>query len=131
MRRFRYARDPLCWIACGCYAVNRWALPAALKTAFLRHHFNDLLFIPAALPLMLWLQRRLGLRQADAFPAWREVLLHLALWSLAAEVVGPRLFARATGDAWDVLAYAVGAAAALVFWQLAARRPAVTIAGMA
>lgn len=121
MRRFGYARDPLCWVACGFYAANRWGLPNVLKNAFLRHHFNDLLFVPAALPLLLWVQRRLGLRTADRFPDWREVVLHWLVWSLAAEVVGPRLFPRATGDVWDVVAYAVGAAVAAAIWHLAGR----------
>lgn len=130
MRRFRYARDPLCGIACALYVANRWLLPLAWRGPFLRHHFNDLLFIPAALPLMLWLQRRLGLRATDAMPGAGEVLWHVVLWSLAAEVVGPHVFARATGDIWDVAAYAAGAAVALLFWQApwrpAARLPAVS-----
>lgn len=104
-------------MACAFYAVNRWALPLSLKGPFLRHHFNDLLFIPAALPLMLWLQRKLGLRLTDAYPDWREILLHWVVWSIAAEVVGPHLFARATGDVWDVVAYAIGAVVAAVVWQ--------------
>lgn len=117
MRPFRYAQDRLCGVACAFYAANRWALPLQWKTPFLRHHFNDLLFIPAALPLMLWLQRKLGLRTTDAYPDWSEILLHLVVWSIAAEVVGPRLFARATGDVWDVAAYAAGAVVAAVVWH--------------
>jgi hypothetical protein len=119
VKTFGYARDPLCWISIVFYAANRWGLPAAWKTAFLRNHFNDLLFIPAALPLMLWLERRLGLRTTDAPPDWREVLFHLVAWSLAAEVVGPHLFHQATGDVWDVAAYAAGAVVATLYWRQA------------
>ena len=90
-----------------------------MMSPFLRYHFNDLLLIPAALPLVLWLQRRLQLRLADSPPNWREVWLHLVVWSVAAEVVGPQLFARATGDIWDVAAYAAGAVVAMVFWGAA------------
>lgn len=118
MKTFGYARDRLCWIACAFYATNRWLIPAHLKTAFLRNHFNDLLFIPAALPLMLWLERRLGLRDNDAPPDWIEVVLHLVVWSIAAEVVGPRLFKHAVGDIWDVAAYTAGAIVSLAIWQL-------------
>ena len=56
-------------------------------------YFNDTLFIPAALPLMLWLHRRLGLRDSDARPEWPEIGLHLAVWSVATEAVAPLLFA--------------------------------------
>lgn len=117
MKPFRYALDPLCLAAGAAYAANRWLIPATAKGPFLRGHFADLLLIPAALPLVLWVHRRLGLRKSDQPPDWREVLLHLAVWSLAAEAIGPRLFARATGDAWDVAAYAAGAGGALLWWH--------------
>jgi hypothetical protein len=64
-------------------------------------------------------QRRLRLRTTDTPPDWREVLMHLVVWSVAAEVVGPHFFARATGDIWDVAAYAAGAVVATVFWGVA------------
>ena len=117
MKKYRYARDWVCCVACVLYATNRWGVPEEMKNAFLRDHFDDLLFIPAALPLMLWLERRLGLRDTDAPPAWSEVLLHLVVWSVAAEVVGPRLFAHAIADPWDVVAYAIGALVATLIWQ--------------
>ena len=118
MNKFRYACDPLCLAACACYAANRWLVPLALKGIFLRGYFADTLLIPAALPLMLWLQRRLGLRRVDSRPQWREILLHLVVWSVAAELVAPHLFTRATGDPWDVAAYAGGALVSGLLWQL-------------
>lgn len=118
MKRFRYALDPLCLAAGAAYAVNRWLVPVALKGPFLRGHFADLLLIPAALPLMLWVQRCLGLRVSDHRPDWREIVLHLVAWSAAAEWIGPHLFSRATGDWWDVAAYAAGAAGAMVWWGI-------------
>ena len=117
MKRFGYARDPVCAIACACYATNRWLVPFALKGLFLRGYFADCLLIPAALPLMLWVQRRLGLRTDDHRPRWGEIFLHLVVWSVAAEVVAPHLFARATGDSWDVAAYASGAFLSGLIWQ--------------
>ena len=119
MTRFRYLLDPACVTAMACYAANRWWVPATVKGAFFRGHFADVLLIPAALPVMLWLQRRLGLRDHDAPPDGREVWLHVAIWSIAAEGVAPCLFGRATGDLWDVVAYASGAVAALVYWKVA------------
>ena len=117
MTRFRYSFDPLCLLASGSYAANRWLVPVALKGAFLRGHFADVLLIPAALPPMLWLQRRVGLRAGDDAPGWREIALHLIVWSAAAECIAPHLFARATGDAWDVVAYAAGALVSWLVWR--------------
>lgn len=119
MKRFRYACDPLCRLACAGYVLNRWLVPLALKGWFLRGYFNDLLLIPAALPLILWVHRRSGLRSADTRPGWREIGLHLAAWSVAAELIAPHLFTRAIGDPWDVAAYAGGALLSGLIWQLA------------
>lgn len=117
MKRYGYGRDPVCVIACACYGANRWLLPAALRGPFLRNYFSDLLLIPAALPLVLWLQARLGLRPAELKPQRAEILLHVAVWSVAAELIAPHLFSRATGDPWDVVAYASGALAAGLLWR--------------
>ncbi len=118
MKSFGYARDPVCLVACACYAANRWLLPATLRGAFLRNHFSDLLLIPAALPLILWVQRRLGLRASDAKPRWSEIFLHLGVWSVAAEVIAPWCFSHATGDPRDVAAYTVGALVSGWIWRL-------------
>jgi hypothetical protein len=119
MRKFGYARDPLCIAACVCYAANRWLVPTAIKGVFLRDYFSDTLLIPAALPLMLWLQRRLGMRTDDAPPRWSEIAMHVVVWTIAAEVVAPHFFVRATSDPWDAVAYAGGAAVAGIVWHLA------------
>ena len=119
MKKYGYARDPVCLVSCVLYAANRWCLPATLKGPFLRNHFDDLFLIPAALPLILWVQRRLRLRTCDTPPDWREVLMHLVVWSIAAEAIGPRLFPQATGDIWDVAAYAAGAVVAGALWSVA------------
>ncbi len=122
MSRFGYARDPLCVLACAGYALNRWLLrPLGWASGpFMRGHFNDLLLIPAALPLMLWTQRRLGLRPNDARPSWREVTFHFVIWSIAAEALAPLIWRHATGDWLDVAAYGAGAIVAGCWWQIAA-----------
>lgn len=117
MTRFRYGRDPVCWLACLFYAVNRWLVPADLKGAFLNGHFDDLLLIPAVLPLYLWVLRKLGLRSSDAYPGWEEIFVNLVIWTIAAEVLAPMLWKWATPDPWDAFAYAVGAVVAGVFWR--------------
>ena len=118
---FRYWRDPLCLISCALYALNRWAVKPHVHSPFLRGQFDDLLLIPCALPLVLWLQRKLGLRKHDAPPTVSEIAFHLVVWSVLFEVVGPHIM-RVTGDPLDVLAYVAGGLVAGLWWQLAARR---------
>lgn len=117
MKRFGYAADPLCLIACLLYAANRWWWAERIGGVFWRGYFNDLLLIPAALPLALWIQRRLGCRTHDRFPKWNEITLHLAVWSVTAEAIMPRLLAHSASDGWDVVAYAGGAIVAGLCWR--------------
>lgn len=118
---FRYGADPLCLIGCGLYAMNRWLLKPHLSSAFLHGQFNDLLFIPCALPLLLWIQRRLGLRTHDGFPEPGEILLHLVVWTLIVEGIGPFWLHHGTADGRDVAAYFIGALAAGVVWTKCSR----------
>jgi hypothetical protein len=121
LKPFRYWRDPLCLVCCALYALNRWGLKPHVHSPFLRGQFDDLLLIPCALPLVLWLQRKLGLRKHDVPPTVSEIAFHLAVWSVLFEVIGPRIM-RVTGDPLDVLAYVAGGLVAALWWQLAARR---------
>jgi len=115
---FRYWRDPLCLAACAAYAVNRWLLkPHFAMGPFMRGHFADCLLIPAALPLVLWLQRVLGLRTHDRAPTGGETFMHLAIWAFIAEGAGPLLTHHGTADWWDVLSYSAGAAVCYVLWR--------------
>jgi hypothetical protein len=117
VKHFGYLRDPLCLVACALYVFNRVWWRGDFGGVFLTGYFNDLLLIPAALPLVLWLQRRLGVRAGDAPPRWREIALHLAVWSVTAEGIMPQFTARATGDWHDVVAYTAGAIVAGCWWQ--------------
>jgi hypothetical protein len=117
VKHFGYVRDPLCVLACALYVLNRMWWRTLFGGAFLTGYFNDLLFIPAALPLVLWVQRRIGVRRDDQPPRWSEIALHLAVWSVVAEGIMPRLLAHATGDWRDVIAYTAGAIVAGVCWQ--------------
>ena len=117
MRLFRYAFDPLCLSACFLYAVNRWLIKPVCLWPFVHQHFNDLLLIPAALPIVLGLQRWVGLRKHDRPPSASEIFGHLIVWSVIAEFLGPLVFARSVGDPLDVLAYSAGALAAGVWWN--------------
>lgn len=118
--RFRYGLDPLCLVACLLYATNRWLLKPHWNHEFIKGYFNDLWLIPAALPWLLWMQRKLRLRLTDHFPTGAEIFWHLALWAVLFEGIGPRI-ANVTGDPWDVVAYTVGAIFAWLWWKWRAK----------
>ena len=120
MRPFGYWRDPLFLLGCASYALNRWVLKAQLHSDFMQGQFNDLWLIPCALPLVLWVQRLLGLRTHDLPPTGFEIIFHLAVWSVLFEVIGPRVL-PVTGDLLDVFAYLVGGLFAAIWWH----RPSV------
>jgi len=116
--RFRYALDPLCLAACALYAANRWMVKPFAASSFFHGQFNDMLLIPAALPFILWLQRRCGLRNHDAPPTVGEVTSHLVVWALLVEFIGPRWLHHGIGDPLDCLAYSLGALVACTMWRL-------------
>jgi len=127
MNRFGYLRDRLFVASLAAYACNRllirpnmdglfhthlpWAWP------FLHSHFDDLLLMPAALPVVLWLQRLAGLRQHDHAPSCSEMLFHLTVWSVICKVVGPFWFHLGVADPWDVLCFAAGGSVACLWWN--------------
>lgn len=117
MKRFSYLRDPLFVGGCLAYALNRWVLKPHLSSALLHNWFNDALLIPCALPPLLLAHRWLGLRKHDAPPTALEVAAHVIGWSALFEWAGPHLMRGAIGDPWDVVAYAVGGVAALMWWS--------------
>ena len=117
MRRFRYLRDPLFLTGCAAYAINRWLIKPHVHTGFLHSQFNDLWLIPCALPPVLWLHRRLGLRAPDHAPTFYEITFHLVFWSALFEWIGPKFVPHTTGDPADVLAYVVGAILAGLWWH--------------
>jgi hypothetical protein len=113
---FRYALDPLCLVACGLYVLSRLAPMPGWSAGW----FRDVLFLPVAVPVFLWIERRLGLRTDDAPPSWGELMWLFLVWSVAAEGVAPLLFEQCTADALDILAYAAGGIIAGSWWT---RRP--------
>lgn len=118
---FGYLRDKFFLTCVALYALNRWVLKPTLPDGevFFRGHFNDLLVIPCALPPLLFLHRRLGLRHTDAPPRAVEIALHLLIWSAFFEVLAPMFVRSARADAWDVVAYCAGGLAGWLFWNRA------------
>lgn len=117
MMRFRYLGDGLFQVAFILYALNRWVLKPQVSDGFLHSHFNDLLLLPCALPVMLLVHRKLSLRTDDGPPTAGEIALHLAIWSILFELIGPRWMSHATGDPRDIVAYFIGALIAGLWWN--------------
>jgi len=117
MRPFGYWRDSGFLFGCSAYGINRWLIKPHCRIPFFHSYFNDLWLIPCALPMILWAQRGLGLRQHDLAPTGSEILFHLSIWSVLFEWIGPHLMRHATGDPLDVLAYSAGAALASLWWH--------------
>lgn len=117
--RFRYCADGLFLVSCAAYLMNRLLIKPWAGPGLLSWHFNDVLLLPAALPPVLWLHRRLGLRTHDRPPSAWEICGHWVFWSWLFEWAGPRLYDRATADAVDILAYAVGGCLAWLWWHRA------------
>ncbi len=117
MNRLLYLRDGLFFLSCSLYAINRWALKPRVHSPFLHDHFNDMLLIPCALPILLLMQRSLGLRDHDKPPTPGEIALYLVVWSILFEGIGPYIFPHSVGDPWDVAAYIVGGIFAGLWWQ--------------
>ena len=115
--RFRYYLDALFLTGCAAYAINRWVIKHYVHRGFFHDHFNDCWLIPCALPLVLWLHRRLGLRPHDDPPRLSEIIPHLIFWSLLFEWIGPRFVPHATSDPWDVVSYWAGGALAWLWWH--------------
>lgn len=116
MRRFHCFHDPLFLIGCLAFAVNTLLIKPHVAPGFMMFHFNDLWLIPCALPPVLWLHERLGLRAQEGPPLPGEITGHLVFWSLLFEWFLPRI-THTRGDPADVAAYAVGALIAGLWWH--------------
>jgi len=111
------------------YAVNRWLLkPHGLSGTFGVWYLNDVLCLPLFLPMILYVQRRIGLRRHDGPPRMWEILQHWAIFSVVFEVILPRLpqCFRTTADPLDVLAYLIGGMMAWMWWRRSADHMSMT-----
>lgn len=116
---FGYLKDPLFLACLAGYWLHRFAADYGYSTVLLRSYLNDVICIPFWVPMILWAQRVLRLRPHDDPPHGYEVVIPLVLWSLVFEVILPNtsLWAgRTIPDPFDVLCYAAGAFAAMLFW---------------
>ncbi|HEX5243833.1 MAG TPA: hypothetical protein VFW23_11275 [Tepidisphaeraceae bacterium] len=121
--KFHFFGDPICLASMIIYAVNRWYFkPHHIGGAFTQGYVNDLLCLPLFLPLILGVQRLIGLRKHDAPPRMWEVVQHAIIFSILFEVILPRYPRQfhTTADPWDAVAYLVGGVCAWMGWKLLA-----------
>ena len=127
MNRFGYLQDKLFQVSLLAYAGNRLFIRPHLAGFFHSHlhwiwpflhsHLDDLLLIPAALPVVLWIQKVTGLRKHDHPPGWLEMAAHFAVWSVMCKIIGPFWLHIGVADPWDVLFFAAGGAASCFWWN--------------
>ena len=120
---FRYLTDPLCIACLLLYPLNRWYLkPHRIGGHFTVAFLNDTICLPLFLPMILYLQRRLGVRRHDGPPRLWEVFQHAAIFSIVFKAIMPRYpqIFRTSGDPWDMLAYIAGGLGAWLIWRCAA-----------
>ena len=121
--KFHFFGDPICLASMIFYAVNRWYFkPHDIGGAFTQGYVNDLLCLPLFLPLILGVQRMIGLRKHDAPPRMWEVVQHAIIFSILFEVVLPRYPRQfhTTADPWDAIADLVGGVTAWFCWRFLA-----------
>jgi hypothetical protein len=123
-RRFRYLRDPVFLTAVAMHLLNRFVIRPLTgdPSDFFHCYLSDLLCVPVWLPLVLWLERRIRVREHDEPPTVRELVAMVVIWSIVFEVLVPSTplhiwFPNAVGDPVDMLMYAAGAALAGFYWR--------------
>jgi hypothetical protein len=127
MKPFGYLQDKLFLSALSIYSLNKLLilphfsgvlrLHAFWIWIFLHGHLDDLLLMPAALPVVLWVHRQLAWRKHDGPPGWGEMAGHLIIWSVVCKLAGPRYLHLGVADPWDLLCFAAGGMAACLWWH--------------
>ena len=119
-RSFLYWLDPICLGSIGLFAVNRWILkPHHIGGAFTQGYLNDVICLPLFLPLILGVQRSLGVRRHNGSPRLWEVIQHAIVFSIIFEMILPRYphIWRTTADPLDAFCYFFGGIVAWVIWR--------------
>jgi hypothetical protein len=132
MRGFGYLQDRLFLSALAAYALNRLVILPRFGVSvhfqfpwswrFLHGHLDDILMMPTALPVVLWIQRQLKWRTHDEPPGSGEMAGHLLIWSVMCKIIGPYFLHIGVADPLDLLCFAVGGFGACAWWKYGGRR---------
>src|ERR1700722_14382235 len=88
---FRYLADPICIAALLISPINRFVLkPHHIGGWFTHGYLNDVLCLPLFVPMILYLQRVIGLRKHDGYPRAWEIIQHWAIFSIMFQALIPR-----------------------------------------
>jgi hypothetical protein len=117
--KFKYLLDPLFLFSFTIYSMNKFSLFnfGLWNYKFCTYYLNDLLLIPVVVPIVLFFSKVLKLRDIYSPPAFLEIIVPLAIWSIAFELVGPFYFGKGTSDPSDVLAYCLGGLISWLIWN--------------
>jgi hypothetical protein len=124
---FAYLRDPLFLVCVAIYFLHRALAAYDLSAPLLRGYLNDVICAAFWVPIMLAGERALGLRATDGPPLPHEVAIPVVIWAFVFEVLLPRIETfrgLAIADPLDVVCYAGGALAAMVWWNWWYKAPA-------
>ena len=118
--KFRYLTDPLFLFCLFLYPLNRFYLKPHFTWSFLHNYLNDVICFPFCLPIMLWIQKQLHLRNSDSAPSAMEIIIPLIIWSWIFEIWLPQRpywNKLCTSDPVDIICYSIGSLAAILFWH--------------
>ena len=115
---FGYWRDPVFLVSLAIYAINRLLIKPNLHhySPLFHGHLDDTLTVPVALPIYLFVYRKIGFRPDDEPPRWWEVAIHVAVWIVFFEWFGPVILRHGTYDPIDDWCLAGGGIAAWALW---------------
>ena len=118
---FKYLSDPLFQLSSMTYVFNKISLFFSYGSdwvrVFIASYLSDLLLVPVTIPIILFCSKALGLRPQSLPPSLLELAIPVLIWSIAFEVIGPRVFGRGVSDPVDVVAYCVGGFVSWLIWR--------------
>jgi hypothetical protein len=116
---FKYILNPIFLFSSALYTANKLLIFPFnfINCKFTRFYLNDLLLVPVLLPIILFFSRVLRFRRDNFPPRFIEIVIPVAIWSIAFEFIGPHFFGKGTSDPFDVLAYCMGGFLSWLAWN--------------
>lgn len=117
--KFKYLLDPLFLFSLALYTVNKSSIirPYWWNCEFCNYYLNGALLVPVLVPIILFFSRICNLRKKHAPPMVFEIVIPLAIWAIAFELIGPFYFGKGISDPLDVLAYCIGGFLSWMIWN--------------